>query len=135
MASSTVNSWYDYSKWISNIARNMRITEPTGAELTAVGTFLDVIYNPLTRTGTRSWLQTLFDKKSVRNTAGARGAHSIEPTHVEIEILARIGRDLKMIPLQTTEDAAAVALIAATSNRRYGAGATFGGVGGALVAV
>ena len=40
MAGSSTASWWQYARWVWLIARNARITEPTGAELTAMRTFV-----------------------------------------------------------------------------------------------
>jgi hypothetical protein len=128
-------SW-QYARWVGNAARNMRITEPTGAELAAVKTFLKVIWNPQTQTGTRSWLETAFNKKSVTATASSyQGDIDSEPTCVLVEMLNVVGRDLKKIPLTAAEKTYADTLIAASGNRRYGTGDYFGGVSGSTVTV
>jgi len=136
MAGSSTASWWQYARWTWNIARNARITEPTGAELTAVKTFLKAIWNPQTQTGTRSWLETAFNKKSVTAAASNyQGDIDAEPTHVLVEMLGVVGRDFDDIPITDAEKALADTLIAATGNRRYGTGALFGGVSGSTVTI
>lgn len=135
MAGSSTKSWWQYSRWTANIARNMRITEPTGAELAAVVTFLKAIWNPVTQTGTRSWLQSMYQEKAVNAGDQYECDLDNEPTHVLVEILNAVGRDLKKIPLTDAEATLVDTLIAASGNRRYGTGALFGGVGGSLVTV
>ncbi len=131
----TGSNW-QYARWVWNIARNSRITEPTGAELAAVKTFLKLIWNPQTQTGTRSWLETAFNKKSV--TAAASNYQcdiDAEPTHVLVELVGVVGRDFDDIPISDTEKGYADTLIAATGNRRYGTTPLYGGVGGSTVTV
>lgn len=131
----TGSSW-QYKRWVSNIARNSRITEPKGAEKTAVKTFLKAIWNPQTQTGTRPWLETAFNKKSV-TAAGSQYQGDIdkEPTCVLVEMLNVVGRDFDKIPITNAEKGFADTLITATGNRRYGTKLYYGGVGGSKVTV
>jgi hypothetical protein len=131
MAGSTTMNWWQYARWVYTIARNMRITEPTGAELVAVRNFIKAIWNPMTKTGTRPWLDTLYKSKAV--TGNYECNLDVEPTNVLVEILMVIGRDLDNIPITDAEVILADALILATGNRRYGTGPLFGGVGGSKV--
>ena len=135
MAGSSTKSWWQYARWTNNIGRNMRITEPTGAELGTLRTFLKQFWNPLLATGSRPWLATTYNKKAV--TPGTNYVCDIDqqPTHVLVELLVAVGRDLDEIPLIDAEAADVDTLIAATGNRRYGTGALFGGVGGSLVTI
>ena len=135
MAASGTVSWWQYARWTWNIARNMRITNPTGAELAAVITFLKYIYNPITQTGTRPWLKYGYQEKAVNPGDDYACNLDNEPAWVLVEILNMVGRDLKKIPLTDAEAAQVDILIAATGNRRYGTGALFGGVAGSLVTV
>ena len=136
MAASTTASWWQYARWTWTISRNMRITEPTGAELAAVITFLKFIWNPVAQTGTRSWLQYAYQEKAVNGGTDEYECDlDTEPTHVLVEILGIVGRDLKKIPLTNAEAAQVDILIAASSNRRYGTGPLFGGTGGSLVTI
>ena len=136
MAASSTKSWSDYAKWLNNIGRNMRITEPTGAELAAVKVFINAIWDNDALTGTRSWLSTTYDKKSVRLSAGARGDVDVEPTHVLVELLVSIAEDMNgNISITDAEGTLIDTLIAATSNRRFGTGETYGGTAGALVTI
>lgn len=130
----TKSAW-QYSRWTNNIARNMRITEPTGAELAAVITFLKAIWNPVAQTGTRSWLQDSYQEKAVNAGDSYECDLDTEPTHVLVEILMFVGRDLKKIPITDAEATLVDTLISATGNRRYGTGSLFGGVGGSLVTI
>jgi hypothetical protein len=135
MAASTTKSWWQYARWTWNIARNSRITEPTGDELAAFKAFIKTFWNPMASTGTRPWLATDFQKKAV--TAGSNYQCNIDtqPTHVLVELVNMIGHDLKKIPLTDAEAARVETLIAATDNRRIGSGPKFGGVIGSEVGV
>ena len=136
MAGSTTVSWWQYARWVWIISRNMRITEPTGAELTAVRTFLKAIWNPQTRTGTRSWLDGMYKSKAIASATADYSCNiDQEPTHVLVEILGGVGRNLDDIPITAAEVVFVDALIAATGNRRYGTGPLFGGVGGSNVTI
>ena len=136
MAASSTSSWWQYARWLNNIGRNMRITEPTGAELTALKTFINAIWDNDAQVGTRSWLKTTFDKKSVRLSAGPRGDVDVEPTHVLVELLVAIAEDMNAnISITDAEVTLADALIAASGNRRYGTGDVFGGTSGSLVTI
>jgi hypothetical protein len=130
----TGSSW-QYSRWIYSIGRNMRITEPTGAELTAVKTFLKYIWDPGASTGTRPWLAPNYDKKSVSSLDQYDGDPDVESTTAIVELLQMVGRDLKKLPITNAEKTQADTLISATGNRRYGTGVYFGGVGGATVTI
>jgi len=136
MAGSTVVSWWQYKRWAWNIARNMRITEPTGAELAACKAFIKVFWNPVTQTGTRPWLNDSLQEKAVMPAENYEGDIDAEPTHVIVEMLQVVGRNLDNPPIRDGAEVNAVnTLIAATGNRRYGTGPEFGGVGGSLVTV
>ena len=136
MAGTSSASWWQYARWVWNIARNARITEPTGSELAAIKTFLKLIWNPQTQTGTRSWLATTFNKRSVTASASNYlGDIDAEPTHVLIEMLGAVGRDLDKTPLTDAEKGYVDTLIAATGERRYGTGPLFGGVSGSTVSI
>jgi hypothetical protein len=135
MAGSSTYSWWQWARWTWNIARNMRITNPTGAELAAVRTFLKYIYNPITQTGTRPWLKDNYQEKAVNPGDDYACNLDNEPAWVLVEILNVVGRDLKKIPITDSEVVRVSVLIVATGNRRYGTGALFGGVAGSNVTV
>jgi len=128
----TESAW-QYSRWISNIARNSRITEPTGAEKAVVVSFLKFIWNPITETGTRPWLAYMYQEKAVNAADNYICNLDNEPTHVLVEILYAAGRDLKKIPITDAEAAQADTVIAGTGNRRYGTGPLYGGVAGSSI--
>ena len=136
MAGTSTGSWWQYARWTWNIARNARINEPTGAELTAIKTFLKLIWNPQTQTGTRPWMEVPFNKKSVTAAASNyQGDIDAEPTHVLVEMLGIVGRNLDNIPLTDAEKGYVDTLITATGERRFGTGPLFGGVSGSLVSI
>lgn len=129
---STTGSWWEYSRWVNNIARNSRITDPTVAEEAAIRTFLKLIWNPVAQTGSRPWLDSLFKHNA---TAAAGGANykcdlDLEPASVLVELLVIAGRDLKKIPMTEAEKGWVDALIVVTGNRRLGTGPYYGGVSG-----
>lgn len=119
MAGSSTASWWQYSNWIWNISRSLRINSASVSENLAVETFLKQIYDPETETGTRVWLKNVFNKKSVSADTQYIGDPDIEPKHVDAEILGVVGRNLKEIPITDEEVAYCDTLIAATGNRRY----------------
>jgi len=135
MSGSTTGSWWQYSRWVKNIARNSKQTLPEGAELTAVKTFLKAIWDPVSQTGTRPWLQETFLRKATAAAGGDNYKCNIddEPAAVCVVLLEIVGRDLKKIPMTDAEKALADTLIAATGNRRYGTSPYFGSVGGSKV--
>ena len=137
MAASTTYSHWQYAWWVWNVGRNMRITNPTGTELAAVRTFLKAIWNPVARTGTRSWLDDDFKKKAVAGSSANthyRCNIDTDPVWVLVELLGVVGNDMRAnVPITTAEGVLINTLIAATGNRRYGQTPYFGGVGGSLV--
>lgn len=136
MSASSTSSWWQYAKWLNNIGRNMRITEPTGPELTSLKIFINSIWDNDALTGSRPWLATTYDKKSVRLSAGPRGDVDVEPTHVLVELLVAIARDMNdNVPITDAEAALADSFFLLTGNRRYGTGDTFGGTSGSVVTV
>ncbi len=134
-------SW-QWSRWLKNYARNSRITEPTNVlpyagELTALRTFLKVIWNPMTQTGTRVWLQDAFQRKAVQVPTDLDYQCDIDaqPTHVLIEMLELVGRDFKKIPVTAAETNATSILFGVASARVFGSKYTYGNVGGSIVGV
>lgn len=126
------NSW-KYSMWVKNIARNARIVEPAGAELTAIKTFIKVIYDTDNAgAATRPWLGPRLHAKAVRSLGGYEGDVDNECVPAIVKMLEIIGRDFKKIQVSNTEKAAADILIAATGVRSLGTGPTFGGVIGSI---
>lgn len=132
MGWSQVNSW-QYSRWVKNIARNARITNPVGAELESVKDFLKFLWNPAAGTGTRPWLKERYQAKGV--IADYSGDIDAEPAHTLVVMLDVAGRDLKDLPMTVAEKDAADALIAATGNRYLGTSPLYGGVGGSAYQV
>ena len=132
MAWSNADNWA-YSRWVWNIARNSRITEPTGTELAAVKTFLKLFWSPATDTGTRTWLKYKFYRLAVASSDDYEGDIDSQPTAVLVEMLAVVGRDLKKNPLTAAEKIYCDTFITATGDRRYGTADYFGGVSGSLL--
>jgi hypothetical protein len=142
MSNWNVGQNWEYSRWVKNYARNSRITEPTNVqpyvgELTAIKTFLKLIWNPVTQTGTRPWLQATFQRKATAAGSGDNYECDIdnEPTYVLIEMLEVVGRDLKKIPITLAEKNAANILLAVAPARVFGTKYTYGNVGGAIVTI
>ena len=136
MAGSSTYSWWQWARWVWNVARNSRITEPTGAELVAIKAYLKNIWNPQTQTGTRPWLASKFNRLSVTAAASNYlGDIDSEPTHVLVEMLGVVGRDLDDIPITDSEVVHTSVMIVATGRRRYGTGNLFGGVSGSTVTI
>jgi hypothetical protein len=105
---STTKSWWQYSAWTKNIARNSRITEPTATDPNAnllpfIRLFLKVMCNPVAKgtpaflNCTRPWLYDKFLRLSVN--AGYQCDIDTEPTHVLIKMLEVVGRDFKKTPI------------------------------------
>lgn len=134
MAFGNYSAW-QYSKWVTNIARNMKQTEPAGSVKTAVIVFLKLIWNPVAETGTRPWLAQNFQQEAVMPDDDYVCDLDNQPPHVLVKVLEIVGRDLKKIPITNAEAGYANTLIAATSNRRYGTGPTFGSTSGSTVTI
>ena len=138
MAATTTSSWWQYSEWVKNVARNCRITGPITnlavAELAAIRTFLKAIWNPTLQTGTRSWLDQKF--RNVAVTGQYTGDIDTEPSWILVKMLNVAGRDMKKIPPTDAEITLMDTLMAGIySSRRLGTGTTFGGVSGSIVTV
>jgi hypothetical protein len=126
MAASLTANWYQYSQWTKNIARNSRITEPTGPLLDFIKVFLKVICDPVTQTGTRTWLIPKFQRLAVNS--GYQGNIDTEQTHVLVRMLEVVGRDFKKIPITDFESYGVALLINLAQNRQIGSGPYYGGV-------
>lgn len=138
MAWNNAPSW-QYSRWMKNYARNSRITNPTDVspyvgELTAVRTFLKFIWDPMTQTGTREWLDDAFQRKAVQVPGDTDYQCDIDhqPAHVLVELLDIVGRDLKKVPTTLAEKNACDVLFGVAPQRVFGSEPTFGGVGGSV---
>ena len=119
MAGTTQASWWQYSRWVYVIGRSLLINPATaGAENSAVETFIGRFVNP--STGTRPWLCERARVKCIWLQAGTEPIASTQPKWSEAKMVMLIGRDLKKIPLTTTEKTYVDTLIAATGTRRYG---------------
>ena len=137
----TGSSW-QYSRWVRNAARNARITEPTGLEEALYRVIVAFFYNPATGNGTRPWLKEEFFKKAVAGATGStyRCNLATEPTHVIVELLDVIGRDLKKIGLTDVEYAALriagwIQEFVVGYRRRLGTQPVYGGTSGSIVDV
>ena len=142
MSNWNVGANWEYSRWMKNYARNTRITLPTNVlpyagELTAIQTFLKGIWNPMTQTGTRPWLQAIFQRKAVQVPTDTDYQCDIDaqPAHVLIVLLEIVGRDLKKIPVTAGEVVAAGTLFSNAPQRVMGTTPTYGNVGGAIVSI
>jgi hypothetical protein len=134
-------SW-QYSRWTKNYARNCRITEPTdvlpyAGELTRIRTFLKIIWNPMTQTGTRPWLQDAFQRKAVQVPSDTDYQCDIDrqPAHVLVEMGELVGRDFKKIPVTAVEQMAAGIMFSGAPARVFGSKYTYGNVGGSIVSI
>lgn len=130
---STTGNWWEYSRWVKNVARNSRITPPTASEEGMIRVFLKSICDPIAFTGTRPWLNVPFKERATAAAGGANYQCDIdkEPVPVLIRLLEVVGRDFKKIPLNNYEQAMADDLFIYTDNRRLGTAPYFGNVGGA----
>jgi len=132
-------SW-EYSRWAKNYARNCRITEPTNVlpyanEVTRIIACLKYFWNPMTQTGTRPWLQAAFQRKAVQVPTDTDYQCDLDsqPTHVLVELIEVVGRDLKKLPVTAGEIGWMGSVFAGAPERVYGTEHTFGNVGGAVV--
>jgi len=135
---STSKSWWQYSRWITNIARNCKITEPTNStgpngDLYFIRVFLWVLGDPNNPNATRPWLADKFYRASVCQSADYSFDITLEPTHVLVKCLEVVGRDLKKIPITSSEAMGADILMMLTNNRRYGTTPYFGSSSGSRV--
>jgi hypothetical protein len=142
MSNWNVGANWEYSRWMKNYARNARITLPTdvlpyAGELTRIRTFLKVIWNPMTQTGSRPWLQESFQRKAVQMPGDLDQQCDIDqqPAHVLIVLLEIVGRDFKKLPVTAGEIAASGVLFGGATPRVFGTKLTYGNVGGAVVAI
>lgn len=132
MAGSPTYNWWQWSAYAKNLARNSRITEPEGDYLEALRIFLKAIWNPVTKTGTRPWLNEKFLRLSVNSGYGCNLDE--EPAHVLVEMLNHAGRDFKKIPITDAEVILFAQLLTSAGYENYlrvfGSGPYFGGVSG-----
>lgn len=133
---SATHNWWQAARDVRNIARNARITLPTGAELMAIKAFVSVIVRwdsgTSTYLGTRPWLGVKLNLKAISEATHYVGSTAVEPAEVWVKVLDHISRDLKKIPVNDTEATAVDTLIAATDNRFLGTQPFFGGVAGSV---
>ena len=126
----TTANWSQYARWVRNISRNARITNPTGAELTAMRTFVNVfcIMNTDPITGTRPWLAPRIQRLMTNQVGHYTGVLTNEPAPVIVKMVDQIARDFRKIAPTDAEITACDVLIAATGTRLIGSGLKFGGV-------
>jgi len=101
--------------------------------LAFIKVFLKVMWDPMTQTGTRPWLQDKFQRLAVNSTYQAD--IDTEPTHVLIKMLEVVGRDFKKIPITDFEALGVDILISLSNNRHYGTKPYYGGVAGSTVTI
>lgn len=133
-----LGSNWQYSRWVKNLARNARITNPValGFEEFVYRIFVLIICDPSSAAGTRPWLTAAFRRLSV---AAATDQYNFDPTVEPLPVIIKaveiIGRDFKKIPITDPEKGLCDAVFAFTNNRRYGTKPYFGNVGGSTVTV
>lgn len=131
MSASTTGSWWQYARWTINISRNCRITAPSVSEKAAMVTFLKAIWNPVTQTGIRSWMDQIFKGEAVASATDDYKCNlDNEPSHVIVKLVEDVGHNMRHIPITDAEKTLVDTLIASTGNRRLGTGPYFGNVGG-----
>jgi hypothetical protein len=128
MAGTTTGSWWQYSRWLNNIARNARITDPADPLLGFIKTFIAVIWNPATQTGTRPWLDNKFRRLATASGTNYNGDVTLEQPAVLVKMLSYIARDFKKIPLTDFEKFGADIMLSLCENRHLGTGPYYGGV-------
>ena len=136
MAGSTTGSWWQYSRWTKNLARNARITNPIGFEALVYRVIVGSICDPSGNTGSRPWLADSFRRLSVGGSGDNYNFDpSKEPIYAIVKAVEIIGRDFKKIPITDAEKGLMDAVFAVTNNRRLGSTPYFGGVGGSVVSI
>ena len=147
---STKVSWWQYSTWVKNVARNCRITNPSATVspslLATIKPFLKIMCNPMLKGTpdfdecTRPWLYDKFLRLSVNSVYQCD--IDTEPVWVLVKMLEVVGRDFKKIPISDdagsahiSEVLAASFLIAFSDFRTYGTEPYFGGVSGSYVQI
>jgi len=116
MARANADSW-QYSRWISNIGRSLRINPASASEKNAVEIFIQRMVNPTT--GTRPWLADSIRLVCNALVSGTEPISPAQPNIVEAKIVVIIGRDLMKIPMTTIEKPYCDELIGATGERKY----------------
>ena len=129
------HSAWQYSRWVYNASRNYKVTEPIGADLVFLRTYLWIIGDPNNAACTRPWLREMFWKRSVCQSAQYEFDIAQEPTHVLVELLGIVGRDFKKIPITDFEVVGTDILLSLANNRQYGTGPYFGSTSGSTVTI
>jgi hypothetical protein len=125
MAVAGIDNW-EYARWVTVLGRSMRVNPaaPDSAQDNAAVAFVDYML------AKRHWLADELRGNSPR-LQGLLTADNPQNTAKCIEV---VGRDMMRTVVQDAAEKSAIdTLIAATGDRRYGAGATFGGAVGADV--
>jgi len=137
MPGSATKSWWQYSRWVNNMARNSKQTYPDGVYLAFLKVFLKAMWNPMTQTGTRPWLKDQFQRKAVQVPGDTDYQCDIDqqPAQVLVTLLTIVGRDFKKIPITDFEAAGVDIMIGLTGNLRYGTGLIYGSTSGSLVTI
>lgn len=136
MAATLTGSWWDYSRWTKNLARNARITEPdpTKFESWVYRVLVANICWPAADTGTRPWLMPAL--RRLAQGGAAKDDYNFnpitEPMSVVIKAVEIIGRDFKKIPITEVEKQMMDSIFALTNNRRFGTKPLYGNVGGSV---
>jgi hypothetical protein len=127
-------SWWEYARTVRNIARNARITNPTGTGLAAFKTFIDVFvkWDDATQAyiGTRPELGYKLNIRAVSSATNYVGDSTVEPAQILVKILEQISRAMKQYPLNLTEQTAVTILNSVSNTRNLGVTPYFGGVAG-----
>jgi hypothetical protein len=131
---SHIVSWWQYSRWTVNIARNSKMTEiEAGGGLWWVRILLWAIGDPSNPNARRPWLKDKFLRASVCQNSEYGFDVLHEPTHVLLHLLEVVGRDFKKIPITDQEAWGIFILMMLTSNRRYGTFPYYGSSSGSRV--
>lgn len=130
---SGAKSHWQFSRWVNNIGRNTRITEPDGDLLAFMRYFVAVFCNPPSKSDpvawaacTRPWLYEKFLRIS-GNSVYCFDPATESPANV-VKALVVIGRDFKKIPMTGFEWIGVTILLSYAHNAQLGTGPYFGGV-------
>ena len=110
-------NWWQYSRWISNIGRSLRISPPSLSERNSAKSFIQRVGNPTT--GTRPWLADKIRLVCNSLISGEEPISPQQPDYAEAKTLVIIGRDFMKLPITTIEQSYCDELINATGNRKY----------------
>ena len=116
MAKAKADGW-QYSRWISNIGRSLRLNPASASERNNVESFIQRMVNP--DTGTRPWLADSVRLVCMALNSGVEPISPLQSDYIEAKIIVIIGRDLMKIPMTTIEKPHGDELIGATGDIRY----------------